>query len=239
VSLLEFSCRLGYPSGFMLDAVFSTDAPVTALFGPSASGKTSILSIIAGLRRPDSGRICLGDRVVFDSAKGINLPPEARHVSYVFQDHLLFPHLDVRHNLLFGWKRRSSSAQPIDWQRVIEVLELQDTLERLPHTLSGGQRQRVALGRALLCGPGLLLFDEPVASLDAALKDRILDYLGQVLAQWRIPTLYVTHNPAELKRLARWAIALEHGKVRAEGPPEALFNELVADGLAGADRTRE
>ena len=213
MSLLEFQCRLRYPSGFTLEANFTTDALVTALCGPSGSGKTSILSTIAGLRTPDSGRIQLGARTLFESASQTNLPPESRRVGYVFQEHLLFPHLNVRRNLLYGRARRPRDARPVEFERAVEVLELTGLLDRLPHTLSGGQRQRVALGRALLCGPELLLFDEPVASIDAELKIRVLDYVEQVVREWQIPTIYVTHDVREVNRMAQWVVLVEHGKV--------------------------
>jgi molybdate transport system ATP-binding protein len=210
---LEFDCFLRYPSGFTLDSSFTTRTSVTVLSGPSGSGKTTILSILAGLRRPDRGRIRLDSTVLFDSAAKVDLPPESRRIGYVFQDYLLFPHLSVRRNLLYGWRRRPPDARPPSLERVVEVLQLADTLDRLPHTLSGGQRQRVALGRALLCGPRLLLFDEPLASVDEALRQRVLGYIEQVLHEWDIPTLYVTHNAAETERLARQIVRLEAGRV--------------------------
>ncbi len=219
---LEFACALRYPSGFMLDASFTTRTSVTVLSGASGSGKTTILSILAGLVRPDRGRIRLDSTVLFDSEAKVNLPPEARRIGYVFQDYLLFPHLSVRRNLLYGWRRRPADARPPSLERVARVLELDGLLDRLPHTLSGGQRQRVALGRALLCGPRLLLLDEPLASVDEALRQRVLGYIEQVLHEWDIPTLYVTHNAAEVERLARQVVRVEAGRVTGIEPANGV-----------------
>ncbi len=221
---LEFACSLRYPSGFMLDASFTTRTSITVVSGPSGSGKTTILSILAGLLRPDRGRIRLDSTVLFDSEARLNLPPEARRIGYVFQDYLLFPHLSVRRNLLYGWRRRPPDARPPSPERVVEVLELNELLDRLPHTLSGGQRQRVALGRALLCGPRLLLLDEPLASIEQTLRQRVLGYIEQVLREWDIPTLYVTHNAAEAERLAQQKVHVEAGRVTSIEPARDAAN---------------
>jgi molybdate transport system ATP-binding protein len=235
VSLLEFRARLRYASGFVLDAAFQSDAAVTALFGPSGSGKTSILSIIAGLRQPEEGLVRLSSRLLFDSAQQISLPAEARRVGYVFQDYLLFPHLNVRGNLLYGWRRRGREARPVDLAAVTRVLELDGLLDRLPHTLSGGQRQRVAIGRALLCGPDILLLDEPLAGTEEALRERVLEYVSRIVQSWGIPTVYVTHDPAAVRQLAQHVVVLEHGRVVRQGPPA---NALEIKNLTAEPSTR-
>jgi molybdate transport system ATP-binding protein len=213
VSILEFSGRLRYASGFVVQAEFATEARVTALVGPSGGGKTSILSMIAGLRRPDCGRICLAGRLLDDTACGLHVAPEARRIGYVFQGQMLFPHRSVRQNLLYGWKRRAATARPVELAHVVAVLELEPMLERLPHTLSGGERQRVALGRALMCGPELLLLDEPLASLDEPLKERVIQFVERVLDEWQIPVIYVSHSTNEVQRLAQHVVQIEQGRV--------------------------
>jgi len=221
VKPLSFQCTHKFPGGFALAAEFSTSADVTALVGPSGSGKTSILYIIAGLLTPQIGHVSLGERSLLDTRRAVNLKPEQRRVGLVFQDHVLFPHLSVRQNLLYGHKRRGQVRSPgigkIEPERVIQVLELAPLMERAPRNLSGGEKQRVALGRALLSSPELLLMDEPLAGLDEALRERVLDYLGRVLQEWRVPTLYVSHNPQEVQRLAGEIIVLEAGRVTQSG----------------------
>lgn len=221
MSWLDFRCRYRFASGFQLDVAFETDGRVTSLFGPSGSGKTSVLSLVAGLQRPDQGRIALGERTLVDTERGVFVPVERRNVGLVFQDHQLFPHLTVAGNLRYGERRRRRrGGRQIEFDRVVEVLELGDLLSRSPRTLSGGERQRVALGRSLLAGPELLLLDEPLASLDQALKDRVLTYLERVVAQWQIPAIYVSHAEAEVRRLADWVVVLEQGRVVRCGPPD-------------------
>lgn len=217
---LDFRCTHRYPSGFLLDVAFSLERPFVALFGPSGSGKTSILGMIAGFVRPQQGRICQGDRTLLDTESGLDLGPERRRIGMVYQDFLLFPHLRVEDNLRYGQSRRTGDGRKIDFQRVVEVLEIGPLLRRWPENLSGGERQRVALGRALLSGPHLLLMDEPLASLDLALRIRILTYLDRLVSEWGIPTLFVTHSQADVRRAAQWVVLMERGRVVASGPPE-------------------
>ena len=222
MSLLSFQCRHRFPGGFELDVAFEVDRPITSLFGPSGSGKTSVLSTIGGFLRPQAGRVQLGDQVVLDTTRGICLPPERRRLGMVFQDQLLFPHLSVEANLRYGRHRRWRRS--IDFARVAEVLEIGPLLARYPRNLSGGERQRVAVGRALLSGPELLLMDEPLVSLDATLKARILAYLERVVAEWKIPVLFVTHAQGEVRRLAEQVVILERGHVVATGTPEEALS---------------
>ncbi len=224
MSRLNLELGHRYPGGFQMDLAFASDRPVTALFGPSGSGKTSILRAIAGFLRPSRGRIELAGETLLDTGAGFYLPPERRRLGMVFQDHLLFPHLSVEANLRYGRRRRGRAHRPVDLARVVEVLQIGPLLKRYPRNLSGGEKQRVALGRALLCSPRLLLMDEPLASLDADLKAKVLAYLEQAVAEWRIPVLYVTHSQAEVRRLAGWVVVVENGRVVASGTPEDAFS---------------
>jgi molybdate transport system ATP-binding protein len=223
---LQVDCQHRYASGFELKAAFTAGAGVTALFGPSGSGKTTTLSLIAGILRPFAGHIELSGRVFFDQRRGIWLRPEARQVAVVFQDHLLFPHLSVKQNLFFG--RRRSSTRVISFDRVVQILEIGNFLDRMPHTLSGGQKQRVALGRAILRGPSLLLLDEPLAALDANLREQILTYLDQVIKEWHIPTILVSHEQTDVRRLADQVIILREGNVITCGTTEQTLNKLTS-----------
>jgi molybdate transport system ATP-binding protein len=178
-------------------AIRFTGGPgLTALFGPSGSGKTSILNMIAGLIRPDAGRIIVGGETLFGD--GLDLPPDRRQCGYVFQDGRLFPHLSVRANLAYG--RRGDSFISLD--EVVALLGIGDLLDRWPRTLSGGETQRVALGRALLSNPRFLLMDEPLASLDSARADEIMGMIERIRDDLKLPILYVSHNRAEVERLA-------------------------------------
>jgi molybdate transport system ATP-binding protein len=212
---LFFSARHHF-SGLQLDASFEAPSRgVTALFGPSGSGKSTILAILAGLLRPDECRIGLDGFVLADSASGAWAPPERRRVGVVFQDSRLFPHMSVAANLRYGLRRRTS--QHIAFESVVDLLDIAALLDRRPHTLSGGERQRVAIGRALLAQPHLLLMDEPLASLDLALKAEILPYLARLPAALGLPILYVTHAFDEVAQLADWLVLIKAGCVTAAG----------------------
>jgi molybdate transport system ATP-binding protein len=205
-----------------LNAGFSTDGGATALFGPSGAGKTSIISMIAGLLKPDRGRIALGDDVLFDSKSGTNVPAHKRRAGYVFQDGRLFPHLSVARNLDYG---RWMSRAPRDagqFAHVVELLDIGSLLKRRPGALSGGERQRVALGRALLMKPRMLLLDEPLASLDAARKQEIMPYFERLRDEARMPILYVSHDAAEVRRIANRVVMIEAGSVTKTGGVELL-----------------
>jgi molybdate transport system ATP-binding protein len=211
-AVLLFDCRFSYGSSFELDADFTMEPGTAAVRGPSGSGKTTILALIAGLLRPKHGSIRLHGRTLVDVEGGVFLAPEQRGVAVVFQEDRLFPHLNVRRNLLYGKSRRP--ARDVSFERVVEVLELTDLLDRRPATLSGGQARRVALGRALLRGPSLLMLDEPLTGLDDALKERVLVFLERILEEWQLPTLVVTHDSPSLERLADEIIELEAGRVK-------------------------
>lgn len=183
-------------------ADFVGERGLTALFGPSGAGKTSILNMVAGLLRPDSGRIVLGDMVLFDSAARIAIPARRRRAGYVFQDGRLFPHKRVRDNLLYGWRLASPADRWMDPADATSFLGIGHLLDRWPHTLSGGEAQRVAIGRALLSGPRFLLMDEPLASLDRARREEIMGVIERVRDELKLPILYVSHDRDEVERLA-------------------------------------
>lgn len=215
--MLEVSLRrrLG---DFTLEIDFTAPAPgIVALFGRSGAGKTSVVHAIAGLLRPEAGRIRIGDTVLFDSQAGIDLRPERRRLGYVFQDARLFPHMSVGRNLRYGLVRAPQEGRAIDFATVVDLLGIGHLLDRRPHDLSGGERQRVALGRALLAQPRLLLMDEPLAALDAERKAELLPYLEKLHERLALPIVYVTHAIDEVARLADSLVVIEAGRVAAAG----------------------
>lgn len=223
--MLEVDVRKGL-GGFAVDARFSADAGVTALFGRSGAGKTSIVQMLAGLRAPDSGRIALDGTVLFDSDRRVDVRPERRHIGYIFQDARLFPHMTVRRNLEFGRRRRRGAAPAATPGPVVEVLGIGHLLERGVHDLSGGERQRVAIGRALLASPRLLLMDEPLASLDSERKREIIPFIERVQRQFAIPTIYVSHAMEEILELAANVVLVDDGRVVAAGPVEEVMSGI-------------
>ncbi|MDR6951638.1 molybdate transport system ATP-binding protein [Ancylobacter sp. 3268] len=216
--MIEVAIQLARP-GFSLAAHFTAPgAGVTALFGPSGAGKTTIIQALAGVVRPDKGRILVDGETYFDSAGGIDVPIERRRAGYVFQDARLFPHMSVERNLRYGQRRSRGADAGIGFDAVVDLLGIGHLLRRRPHTLSGGEKQRVAIGRALLAQPRLLLMDEPLAALDAARKAEILPYLERLRDEMRLPILYVSHSIEEVLRLSDRVVALKDGRQVAEGP---------------------
>ncbi|MBB4859554.1 molybdate transport system ATP-binding protein [Novosphingobium chloroacetimidivorans] len=191
-----------------VSAAVRAGAGLTALFGPSGAGKTSVLDAVAGLVTPQSGRIAMSDQLLFDSATGVNLAPEQRACGYVFQDNRLFPHRTVRQNLLFGWELAPPERRWMEPAEAVEFLGIEHLLGRMPRHLSGGEAQRVAIGRALLSAPRLLLMDEPLASLDAARREEIMRVIERLRDELRLPILYVSHDRSEVERLADRVVTL-------------------------------
>ncbi|PTW59421.1 molybdate transport system ATP-binding protein [Breoghania corrubedonensis] len=219
---VDIEAKLGT---FHLSATFESSAGVTALFGRSGAGKTSVVHMIAGLSRPMRGRIAVDDMVLYDSDRKIDLSPRQRRIGHVFQEARLFPHLTVRRNLTFShWAGGRTASMPFD--EVVELLGIGKLLDRRPAKLSGGERQRVAIGRALLSGPRILLMDEPLASLDQARKSEILPYLDRLRREAAIPIVYVSHSLEEVARLAETLVIISDGKVEAVGPVGEVMTRL-------------
>lgn len=202
---------------FTLDVAFESNSAFTALFGPSGSGKTSILNMIAGVQRPDSGRIVVAGHVLTDTEARIFVPPHRRRVGFVFQDAQLFPHLTVEQNIKFGqwFTRKESNGPPLSV--IVDILGIASLLKRRPATLSGGEKHRVALARALLSSPRILLMDEPLSALDDARRDEIMSLIERVRDEFAIPIVYVTHSVEEVRRLASRVVRIVAGRVTAVG----------------------
>jgi len=210
-------------NSFVLELDLELPHHVTAIFGPSGAGKTSLLDLIAGLRQAASAIIRLDDFVLTDTTTGVAVPARSRRIGYVPQDMALFPHLSVRRNLLYGHHPEEESNPLFGFEHVTKVLELNAVLERGIIHLSGGEKQRVTLGRALLSSPRLLLLDEPLSSLDAKLKNQILPFLKRVRDDFPVPILYVTHSADEVSALCDEVIVLEQGRVLKRGTSSAIF----------------
>jgi molybdate transport system ATP-binding protein len=226
--------RISLPlAPFTLEVDVEIQGRITAIFGPSGAGKTSLLDLIAGLRSARSAFIQLDDRVLTDLSQGIFVPTRHRGIGYVPQDLALFPHLSVRQNLLYGHRRGSETSRLFTFEHIVKVLEIEGFLPRRIPELSGGEKQRVALARALLASPRLLLLDEPLASLDLKLKLRIIPYLARIRDEFGLPMLYVTHDRFETLALADDMVVLVDGKVAQTGPVREVFSRPANMAVAG------
>jgi molybdate transport system ATP-binding protein len=210
------------------------DFGITALFGRSGAGKSSVIGAIAGLLRPDAGHVRAGGRTLFDAAARIDVPAHRRRVGYVFQESRLFPHLSVQQNLLYGYRRAPAAERSIAPEQITELLGIGALLKRRPAGLSGGEKQRVAIGRALLAQPKILLMDEPLASLDGPRKREILPYIERLRRELELPIVYVSHALDEVTRLADTMAVIDAGQLVAVGTPEALSQRIELRQLMGS-----
>jgi molybdate transport system ATP-binding protein len=199
----------------------------TTLYGQSGVGKTSLLRIIAGLLSPEKGRITVDGTTWLDTSRGINLPPQKRKIGFLFQDYALFPNMTVRENLLFALKKKQDKKTVAD---LIEIIELGGLQNRMPDTISGGQKQRVALARALVQKPQILLLDEPLSALDYAMRQKLQQYVLQVHREYRLTTLMVSHDIAEILKMSDHMLVMDHGKIVRQGSPAEIFTHKEVSG---------
>jgi molybdate transport system ATP-binding protein len=223
---VDVARRIG---AFSLKVAFENSEGITALFGRSGAGKSMTIGLIAGLARPDEGRIVLDGRVLVDTQNHVYIPAHKRRIGLVFQDSHLFPHLGVKQNLLFGRWFAPRRERKISFDAVVETLGVGHLLDRAPALLSGGERQRVAIGRALLSCPRLLLFDEPFAALDVQRRLEILPLIETLRDEFKIPIVYVSHAVEEVARLAAWVVMLDNGHVTAAGDPAEVLRTAVSE----------
>lgn len=208
---------------FAVEIDIAFELPVGGIFGPSGSGKTSLLEAIAGLRRPSAGRITLGDDALFDARTSLDVPPRKRRIGYVPQDLALFPHLNVRANVTYGYEAPLEDGELFALEHVAAVMEITPLFDRSVTALSGGEQQRVAFARAILSRPRLLLLDEPMSSLDTRLKRRLVPFLLRIRDEFHIPLVYVTHDAAELTSLCDEILLLEQGRLVGRGPAAEIL----------------
>ncbi|MES2144167.1 MAG: molybdenum ABC transporter ATP-binding protein [Pseudomonadota bacterium] len=221
--------------GFTLDLAFAAPPGVTALFGQSGAGKTTIVNAVAGLLHPDRGRISIDGVILLDTARRVAIPTHRRRIGYVFQEGRLFRHMTVRQNILYGaW---FAGQKATDSTRIIDLMGIGALLDRRPGTLSGGEKQRVALARAILSQPRMLLMDEPLSALDAARKAEVLPYLERLRDETRLPILYVSHSVAEVARLATTVVLIDKGRLVRAGPAGEVLSDPAASTALGPQET--
>lgn len=220
---VDVAARFG---AFRLNANFTSGLGLTAIFGASGSGKTSLINVLAGLHRPERGRVALDGRTLFDSSTNINLPPHRRRLGYIFQDSRLFPHLSVRSNLTYGMRWVAKADRHQDFDHIVHLLNLGPLLTRRPGKLSGGEKQRVAIGRALLASPRLLLMDEPLASLDVSQKTEILPFIERLRDELALPIALVSHSVEEVVRLADTLVIMSEGNTVESGPVVDVMSRI-------------
>ncbi len=207
---------------FTLDAEFDLTLCRCGVFGPSGSGKSTLMHLLAGLIKPDTGTISLGDCLLFDSAKKRNLSARQRRIGVVFQHSLLFPHMSVQKNLLYGWKRIVKEQRKVEPDAIIEALNLGALLRRGVNSLSGGERQRVALGRAILACPQLILMDEPLSGLDRDMKNSVIQYMNTLFSEFSIPYIYISHSVWEMQMMTDEVLVFSHGRLVEKTNAESL-----------------
>ncbi|MDZ7617112.1 MAG: molybdenum ABC transporter ATP-binding protein [Patescibacteria group bacterium] len=226
-AVLELDLQL-QRGAFRLDLACRLAAPTFGLFGPSGAGKTTILHVLAGLTRPQAGRVVIDGEVLFDHARRIHVPPHRRNLGVVFQDNRLFPHYTVRENLRYGRRAGRRPAGRFSMEAVVDILELGPLLDRAPNNLSGGEKRRVALGRALLASPRLLLLDEPLAGLDHGRKEQILPFLRRVQVELHVPMLLVSHDLGDILHLTESMVVVDQGRLVAAGSATELVRQPEA-----------
>lgn len=229
---LEFQAVKKF-EGFRLEADFSLSSARTGIFGPSGCGKSTIMNLLSGLYTPDNGRITLDEKVLFDSEQRVNLKPEQRGIGIVFQHAHLFPHMSVKKNLLYGYKRTKPEKRRVEPEKLFDVLDITRLMDRGVTTLSGGERQRIALARTVLACPDLIMMDEPLSALDEDHKFQIIPYLNTVFAEFGIPLLFISHSMLEMRMMTDEVLVMQKGRILHQASAEDLAKQALNGGTEG------